>query len=156
MMTGTIDGTAAFTSGKVKIDGDMGAAAATGKYSTSTSIQCRGGRGAAFPESHHFDQPALRNGPGHGQVVRGTEAKEASRQHLPVCKGPRSTPGDLRHVPRPGGGVRGARARGFVSNFDLVYFASPDPLTGVVRTPHIYAPGSCWTGRPRKRPLLLK
>ena len=142
MMTGTIDGTAAFTSGKVKIDGDMGAAAATGKYFNKY----------VDPNAEEAEEllslkvitsinQRFATGPVMGKWFAGLKQKKLLANICPVCKRTQIHPREICamcHV-RAGEFVE-LGPEGFVSNFDLVYFASPDPLTGVVRdTPYICA-----------------
>jgi len=142
MMTGTIDGTAAFTSGKVKIDGDMMAAAATGKYFNKY----------VDPNAQEAEEllslkmvtsigQRFATGPVMGKWFAGLREMKLLASVCPLCKRTLILPQEICqfcHVRTTGYVELGPE--GSVSNFDLVYFASPDPLTGEVRdTPYACA-----------------
>jgi hypothetical protein len=141
MMLGTIDGTAAFTSGQVKIDGDMMAAAATGRYflkyedpgaKEAEELICLRVTNAI---EHRFA-----SGPIMGKWFAGLRDKKFLANKCPECGRTQIPPREICAICR----VRVNEfvelgPAGTVTNYDLVYFASPDPLTGAVRdTP--YAP----------------
>jgi len=141
MMLGTIDGTAAFTSGQVKIEGDMMAAAATGRYflkyedpgaNEAEELICLRVTNAI---EHRFA-----SGPIMGKWFAGLRDKKFLANKCPECGRTQIPPREICAICR----VRVNEfvelgPAGTVTNYDLVYFASPDPLTGAVRdTP--YAP----------------
>jgi hypothetical protein len=141
MMLGTIDGTAAFTSGQVKIEGDMMAAAATGRYflkyedpgaKEAEELICLRVTNAI---EHRFA-----SGPIMGKWFAGLRDKKFLANKCPECGRTQIPPREICAICR----VRVNEfvelgPAGTVTNYDLVYFASPDPLTGAVRdTP--YAP----------------
>lgn len=142
MMTGTVDGTAAFMSGKVKIDGDMMAAAATGKYFdkyVDPNAQ-EAEELLSLKVVTSIDQ-RFATGPVMGKWFAGLREKKLLANVCPVCKRTQIHPREVCaycHV-RAGNYVE-LGPDGYVTNFDLVYFASPDPLTGDVRdTPYACA-----------------
>jgi hypothetical protein len=141
MMLGTIDGAAAFTSGQVKIEGDMMAAAATGRFfkkyvdpgaTEAEELIC-------LRVTNAIDQ-RFASGPVMGKWFAGLREKKFLANKCPECGRTQIPPRELCAICR----VRVHEfvelgPEGTVTNFDIVYFASPDPLTGVVRdTP--YAP----------------
>lgn len=141
MMLGTIDSAAAFTSGQVKIEGDMMAAAATGRFFHKYADP-----GAQEAEeliclrvTNAIDQ-RFATGPIMGKWFDGLREKKFLANKCPECGRTQIPPREICAICR----VRVHEfvelgPKGTVTNYDLVYFASPDPLTGAVRdTP--YAP----------------
>jgi hypothetical protein len=141
MMLGTIDSAAAFTSGQVKIEGDMMAAAATGRFfrkyvdpgaMEAEELICLRVTNAI---DHRFA-----SGPVMGKWFAGLREKKFLANKCPECGRTQIPPREICAICR----VRVHEfvelgPAGTVTNFDIVYFASPDPLTGAVRdTP--YAP----------------
>jgi uncharacterized OB-fold protein/putative sterol carrier protein len=141
MMTGTLDAAAAFTSGQVKIEGDMMAAAATGKF-----FQKYTDPGAEETEEliclriTNAIEQRFASGPVMGKWFAGLREKKFLANKCPECGRTQIPPREICAICR----VRVSEfvelgPAGTVTNFDIVYFASPDPLTGAVRdTP--YAP----------------
>ena len=141
MMVGTIDGASAFMSGQVKIEGDMMAAAATAKFfhkfvdpnaEETEELIC-------LRVTNSVDQ-RFASGPVMGRWFAGLREKKFMANKCPLCGRTQIPPREICAICR-------CRVhefmelgpKGTVTNFDIVYFASPDPLTGVVRdTP--YAP----------------
>jgi len=141
MMLGTIDGAAAFTSGQVKIEGDMMAAAATGKF--FTKYVDPGAKEAeeliCLRVTNAIDQ-RFASGPVMGKWFAGLREKKFLANKCPECGRTQIPPREICAICR----VRVNEfvelgPAGTVTNYDIVYFASPDPLTGAGRdTP--YAP----------------
>jgi hypothetical protein len=141
MMLGTIDGAAAFTSGQVKVEGDMMAAAATGrffrKYVDPGAMEAE--ELICLRVTNAIDQ---RFASGHvmGRWFAGLREKKFLANKCPECGRTQIPPREICAICR----VRVHEfvelgPAGTVTNYDIVYFASPDPLTGAVRdTP--YAP----------------
>ncbi len=145
MMLGTISGESAFTSGQVKLDGDMMAAGATSRFfnkfvdpnakaseaeelitiKVTNSINCRFATGTAY-----------------GMWFKGLKEKKFLANVCPKCGRTQITPREICAFCR----VRCNEfvelgPRGTITAADVVYFASPDPLTGAVReTPY----AMCW------------
>ena len=141
MMLGTIDGASAFTSGQVKIEGDMMAAAATGKFfhkyvdpgaKEAEELIC-------LRVTNAIEQ-RFASGPVMGKWFAGLREKKFLANKCPECGRTQIPPREICAICR----VRVNEfvelgPKGTVTNFDIVYFASPDPLTGAGRdTP--YAP----------------
>ncbi len=141
MMTGTIDGASAFTSGQVKIEGDMMAAAATGKFfhkyvdpgaKEAEELIC-------LRVTNAIEQ-RFASGPVMGKWFAGLREKKFLANKCPECGRTQIPPREICAICR----VRVNEfvelgPAGTVTNYDIVYFASPDPLTGAGRdTP--YAP----------------
>jgi uncharacterized OB-fold protein/putative sterol carrier protein len=141
MMLGTIDAAAAFTSGQVKIEGDMMAAAATGRY--FRKYEDPGAKEAeeliCLRVTNAIEQ-RFASGPIMGRWFAGLREKKFLANKCPECGRTQIPPREICAICR----VRVNEfvelgPAGTVTNYDLVYFASPDPLTGAVRdTP--YAP----------------
>jgi uncharacterized OB-fold protein/putative sterol carrier protein len=141
MMLGTLEAVTAFTSGKVRIDGDMMAAGATAKFFRKYEVP-----GATEAEeliclrvTNAIDQ-RFATGPVMGRWFAGLREKKFLANRCPEC-------GRTQIPPREVCAYCHVRVldfvevgpKGTVTNFDIVHFASPDPLTGAVRdTP--YAP----------------
>jgi uncharacterized OB-fold protein/putative sterol carrier protein len=141
MMLGTIDGASAFTSGQVKIEGDMMAAAATGKFfhkyvdpgaKEAEELIC-------LRVTNAIEQ-RFASGPVMGRWFAGLREKKFLANKCPECGRTQIPPREICAICR----VRVHEfvelgPAGTVTNYDIVYFASPDPLTGAGRdTP--YAP----------------
>jgi uncharacterized OB-fold protein/putative sterol carrier protein len=141
MMIGTIDGASAFTSGQVKIEGDMMAAAATGKFfhkyvdpgaKEAEELIC-------LRVTNALEQ-RFASGPVMGKWFAGLREKKFLANKCPECGRTQIPPREICAICR----VRVNEfvelgPAGTVTNYDIVYFASPDPLTGAGRdTP--YAP----------------
>jgi hypothetical protein len=141
MMLGTIDSAAAFTSGQVKIEGDMMAAAATGrffrKYVDPGAMEAE--ELICLRVTNAIDQ-RFASGPVMGRWFAGLREKKFLANKCPECGRTQIPPREICAICR----VRVNEfvelgPAGTVTNYDIVYFASPDPLTGAVRdTP--YAP----------------
>jgi len=142
LMTGTMDATAAFTSGKVRIDGDMGAAAATGRYFDRyvPPDAPRVEELLSLKKVTSIDQ-RFATGPVMGKWFAGLRERKLLANVCPVCRRTMIHPREVCascHV-RAGEYVE-LGPEGYVTNYDLVYYASPDPLTGAVRdTPYACA-----------------
>jgi uncharacterized OB-fold protein/putative sterol carrier protein len=141
MMLGTLDAVAAFTSGKVRIEGDMAAAGATTRF--FRKYEAPGEKEAeeliCLRVTNAIDQ-RFASGPVMGRWFAGLRQKKFLANRCPQC-------GRTQIPPRESCAWCRVRVRDFVelgpkgtvTNFDIVHFASPDPLTGAVRdTP--YAP----------------
>ncbi len=139
MMLGTIDGASAFTSGQVRIEGDMTAAAATGKFfhkyvdpgaKEAEELIC-------LRVTNAIEQ-RFATGPVMGKWFAGLREKKFLANKCPQCRRTQIPPREICAVCR----VRVTEfvelgPAGTVTNYDIVYFASPDPLTGAVRdTPY--------------------
>ena len=139
MMLGTIDGASAFTSGQVRIEGDMMAAAATTKFfhkyvdpnaAEAEELIC-------LRVTNSIDQ-RFASGPVMGRWFAGLKEKKFMANKCPECGRTQIPPREICAICR----VRVHEfvelgPKGTVTNFDIVYFASPDPLTGAVRdTPY--------------------
>jgi uncharacterized OB-fold protein/putative sterol carrier protein len=136
---GLIDGTAAFTSGQVKIEGDFAAAGLTGKLFEKFKL-----KGAE--EAEEFISlkctPSIEyrfaTGPTMGKWFEGLKEKKFYATKCPKCGRTQVPPREICANCR----VRctefvelGPKAT--VTLIDKVYYASPDPLTGEVReTPY--------------------
>ncbi len=141
MMLGTIDGASAFTSGQVKIEGDMMAAAATGrffrKYVDTGATEAE--ELICLRVTNAIDQ-RFASGPVMGKWFAGLREKKFLANKCPECGRTQIPPREICAICR----VRVNEfvelgPAGTVTNYDIVYFASPDPLTGAGRdTP--YAP----------------
>ena len=84
MMTGTIDGASAFTSGQVRIEGDMMAAAATAKFFHKfVDPQRKGGGRADLPAGHQRHRTAVRLRSRHGKMVCGAPREEVPGKQMP-------------------------------------------------------------------------
>jgi putative sterol carrier protein/uncharacterized OB-fold protein len=139
--TGKVDPGSAFSSGQIKIDGDMMAAGATAKLFTKfevagvhekqgeelISLKCVPSIGQRFATGTHM-----------GKWFAGLKIKKFFATSCPVC-------GRTQVPPREVCAVCRVRTDDFievgpnatVTIIDKVYFASPDPLTGKVRqTPY--------------------
>jgi uncharacterized OB-fold protein/putative sterol carrier protein len=141
MMLGTLEAVAAFTSGKVRIDGDMAAAGATAKFFRKYEAP-----GATEAEeliclrvTNSIDQ-RFATGPVMGRWFAGLRERKFLANRCPECGRTQIPPREV--CARCHIRVRDfveVGPKGTVTNFDIVHFASPDPLTGAVReTP--YAP----------------
>lgn len=139
--TGKLDGATAFTSGQVKIDGDIGAAGATAKFFSKFQAE-----GAAEEKGEELISlkciPAIdqryATGPIVGKWFSGLKEKKFFASKCPKC-------GKLMVPPREICAQCRVRATEFVevgpeatvTLIDVVYYASPDPLTGKIRkTPY--------------------
>jgi uncharacterized OB-fold protein/putative sterol carrier protein len=142
MMLGTIEALTAFTSGKVKIDGDMAAAGATAKYFHKYVVP-----GAAEAEelislrvTNSIEQ-RFATGPVMGRWFAGLREKKFLANRCPECGRTQVPPREICAWCR----IRVSEfveigPKGTITHFDIVYFASPDPLTGAVRdTPYATA-----------------
>jgi len=139
MMTGTLDTVAAFTSGKVKIDGDMMAAGATAKY-FNKYVDPNAQEAEELLSVKVITSVGMRfaTGPVMGKWFKGMKEKKFLANVCPSCKRTQIPPREVCafcHI-RAGEYVE-LGPEGTVTNYDIVYYASPDPLTGVVRnTPY--------------------
>ncbi|MBN2284344.1 MAG: SCP2 sterol-binding domain-containing protein [Deltaproteobacteria bacterium] len=139
--TGKLDGATAFTSGQVKIDGDIGAAGATAKFFSKFQAE-----GAAEEKGEELISlkciPSIdqryATGPIVGKWFSGLKEKKFIASKCPNC-------GKLMVPPREICAQCRVRATEFVevgpeatvTLIDVVYYASPDPLTGKIRkTPY--------------------
>ncbi|MBU1745178.1 MAG: SCP2 sterol-binding domain-containing protein [Proteobacteria bacterium] len=142
MMVGTIEAVTAFTSGQVKIEGDMAAAGATAKYFLKYVVP-----GATEAEElislrviNSIEQ-RFATGPVMGRWFAGIREKKFLANRCPKCGRTQIPPREICAWCR----VRvhefvEVGPKGVVTHFDIVYFASPDPLTGAVRdTPYATA-----------------
>jgi uncharacterized OB-fold protein/putative sterol carrier protein len=139
MMLGTLEAVTAFTSGKVRIDGDTMAAGATAKFFRKYEVP-----GAKETEEliclrvTNAIEQRFATGPVMGRWFAGLRKKKFLANRCPKC-------GRTQIPPREVCAFCHVRVRDFVevgpkgkvTNFDIVHFASPDPLTGAVRdTPY--------------------
>jgi uncharacterized OB-fold protein/putative sterol carrier protein len=138
---GKLDGATAFTSGKVKIDGDIGAAGMTGslfeKYVAEGAAEEAGEELISLKCVPSINQ-RYSTGPMMGKWFDGLKEKkfyaakcpECGRTLIPpreICAKCRARCSELIEV--------GPEAT--VTLIDVVYYASPDPLTGKIReTPY--------------------
>lgn len=139
MMTGTLDPTMAFTSGQVKIEGDLMAASATAKffnkYVDPTAKEAEELICVRLVNS--IDQ-RFATGPVMGKWFAGLKEKKFLANKCPKCGRTQIPPREICAICR----VRVNKfvevgPNGTVTNSDICYFASPDPLTGIVRnTPY--------------------
>lgn len=139
--TGKIDGAEAFGSGKVTIDGDMGAAGTVAKLFTKFESQGEiKERGEEFIVKKCIPSINQRyaTGPIMGKWFKGLKKKIFYGTKCPKC-------GRVQVLPREICAECRVRSEDFVevgpnatvSYIDIVYYASPDPLTGKVReTPY--------------------
>jgi len=141
MMTGTIDGASAFTSGQVKIEGDMMAAVATARYFHKyTDPDAKEAEELICLRVTNSIEQRFASGPVMGKWFAGLREKKFLGNKCPECGRTQIPPREICAICR----VRVNEfvelgPKGTVTNYDIVYFASPDPLTGAVRdTP--YAP----------------
>lgn len=141
MMTGTIDWASAFTSGQVKIEGDIMAAAATARFFHKyTDPDAKEAEELICLRVTNAIEQRFASGPVMGKWFAGLREKKFLGNKCPECGRTQIPPREICAICR----VRvndfvELGPKGTVTNFDIVYFASPDPLTGVVRdTP--YAP----------------
>jgi len=139
MMLGTLEAVTAFTSGKVRIDGDMMAAGATAKFFRKYEVP-----GAKEAEEllclrvTNAIEQRFATGPVMGRWFAGLREKKFLANRCPECGRTQIPPREICafcHV-RVHEFVE-VGPKGVVTHFDIVYFASPDPLTGAVRdTPY--------------------
>ncbi|MBA4397433.1 MAG: hypothetical protein C0394_08640 [Syntrophus sp. (in: bacteria)] len=141
MMLGTIDPTAAFTSGQVRIEGDMMAAAATGKlFNKYVDPHAKEAEELICLQVTNSIEQRFASGPVTGKWYAGLREKKFLANVCPKCERTQIPPREICAICR----VRVTEyvelgPAGTVTNYDVVHFASPDPLTGTVRdTP--YAP----------------
>ena len=141
MMTGAIDGTSAFTSGQVRIEGDMMAAAATAKFFHKfVDPNAKEAEELICLRATNALEQRFASGPVMGKWFAGLREKKFLANKCPACGRTQIPPREICAICR----VRVNEfvelgPNGTVTNFDIVYFASPDPLTGAGRdTP--YAP----------------
>ncbi len=141
MMLGTLDPLSAFTSGKVKIEGDMMAAGATTKcFRAFVDPRSQEAEELICLRTVNAVRQRFATGPVMGRWFAGLREKTFLANKCPVCGRTQIPPREICAVCR----VRVTEfvevgPKGTVTNFDIVYFSSPDPLTGLVReTP--YAP----------------
>jgi hypothetical protein len=141
MMLGTIDGASAFTSGQVKIEGDMMAAAATGKFFHKyVDPSAKEAEELICLRVTNAIEQRFASGPIMGKWFAGLREKKFLANKCPECGRTQIPPREICAICR----VRVTEfvelgPAGTVTNYDIVYFASPDPLTGAGRdTP--YAP----------------
>jgi hypothetical protein len=141
MMLGTIDGTSAFMSGQVRIEGDMMAAAATAKFFDKyVDLHAKEAEELICLRVTNAIDQRFASGPVMGKWYAGLREKKFLANKCPECGRTQIPPREICAICR----VRVNEfvelgPAGTVTNYDLVYFASPDPLTGAVRdTP--YAP----------------
>lgn len=141
MMLGTISGETAFTSGQVKIEGDMTAAAATSRFFSKFIDP-----GAQAGEAEELITIKVTNsldcrfatGPVMGMWFKGLKEKKFLANVCPECGRTQIPPREICAFCR----VRCNEwvelgPKGTITAADIVYFASPDPLTGAVReTPY--------------------
>ncbi len=136
---GLIDGTSAFTSGQVKIEGDMGAASTSAKF--FERFRLGGAEGAEELISlkclPSVDQ-RFATGSVMGKWFEGLKEKKFYATKCPKCGRTQIPPREI---------CANCRVRctefvelgpnGTATFIDIVYYASPDPLTGEVReTPY--------------------
>jgi len=136
---GLIDGTAAFTSGKVKIEGDMGAAAlSAGLFERYKVGVVEGAEELISLKCVPSIDQRFATGPIMGKWFDGLKEKKFYATKCPKCGRTQIPPREICAVCR-------VRCRDFVelgpkgtvTLIDDVYYASPDPLTGEVReTPY--------------------
>lgn len=141
MMLGTLDPLSAFISGKVKIEGDMMAAGATTKcFRAFVDPRSQEAEELICLRTVNAVRQRFATGPVMGRWFAGLREKTFLANKCPVCGRTQIPPREICAVCR----VRVTEfvevgPKGTVTNFDIVYFSSPDPLTGLVReTP--YAP----------------
>jgi len=136
---GLIDGASAFTSGQVKIEGDMGAAATSAKFFE----RVRQGRAEGTEELISLKcLPSINQrfatGPVMGKWFEGIKEKKFYATKCPKCGRTQIPPREICANCR----VRCTEfvelgPKGTITLIDIVYYASPDPLTGEVReTPY--------------------
>jgi uncharacterized OB-fold protein/putative sterol carrier protein len=142
MMLGTLEAVTAFTSGKVRIDGDMMAAGSTAKFFRKYEVP-----GAKEAEEliclrvTNAIEQRFATGPVMGRWFAGLREKKFLANRCPDCGRTQIPPREICAWCR----VRvhefvEVGPKGVVTHFDIVYFASPDPLTGAVRdTPYATA-----------------
>lgn len=140
MNIGKIDGATAFSSGQVKVEGDMGAAASSGKYFTRFVVpgaEKRGEELISIKVVNSLDQ-RFSTGPHMGKWFKGLIEKKFYASKCSNC-------GRILVPPREGCANCRIRTtefvevgpKGTVNVIDTVYYASPDPLTGKVKpTPY--------------------
>ena len=145
MMLGTISGETAFTSGQVKIDGDMMAAASTSRFFTKfVDPNAQAGEAEELITIKVTNSIDCRfaTGPVYGMWFKGLKERKFLANVCPKCSRTQITPREICAFCR----VRCNEwvelgPKGTITAADIVYFASPDPLTGAVReTPY----AMCW------------
>jgi uncharacterized OB-fold protein len=139
MMMGTLDPTTAFTSGQVKIEGDLMAASATAKffnkYIDPTAEEAEELICVRLVNS--IDQ-RFATGAVMGKWFSGLKEQKFFANKCPKCGRTQIPPREICAICR----VRVNKfievgPKGTVTNSDICFFASPDPLTGTVRnTPY--------------------
>jgi uncharacterized OB-fold protein/putative sterol carrier protein len=137
---GKLDGATAFSSGKVRIDGDMSAAGATAKLFKKYELPGEEKQGEELISLKCVTSIHQRfaTGPHMGKWFAGLKEKKLYASQCPLCGRTQIPPREICAVCR-------VRADAFVEVgpkatvvlVDVVYYASPDPLTGKVRqTPY--------------------
>jgi uncharacterized OB-fold protein/putative sterol carrier protein len=137
---GKLDGATAFSSGKVRIDGDMSAAGATAKLFKKYELPGEEKQGEELISLKCVTSINQRfaTGPHMGKWFAGLKEKKLYASQCPLCGRTQIPPREICAVCR-------VRADEFVEVgpkatvvlVDVVYYASPDPLTGKVRqTPY--------------------
>jgi uncharacterized OB-fold protein/putative sterol carrier protein len=138
---GKLDGATAFTSGQVKVDGDIGAAGQTAslfdKYVAEGAAEEKGEELISLKCVPSIDQ-RYATGPAMGKWFDGLREKKFYGSKCPNCERILVPPREICAECR-------VRCNEFVeigpeatvSMIDVVYYASPDPLTGKIReTPY--------------------
>jgi len=137
---GKLDGATAFSSGKVRIDGDMSAAGATAKLFKKYELPGEEKQGEELISLKCVTSILQRfaTGPHMGKWFAGLKEKKLYASQCPLCGRTQIPPREICAVCR-------VRADAFIEVgpkatvvlVDVVYYASPDPLTGKVRqTPY--------------------
>jgi len=140
--TGKLDGAEAFSSGKIAIDGDMGAAGTSAKLFAKFEVP-------GADEKHGEELISLKcvpsinqryaTGPLMGKWFKGLKEKKFYATRCPKCGRTQVPPREICAACR-------VRSEDFmevgpnatVTLIDTVYYASPDPLTGKIReTPYV-------------------
>lgn len=134
---GRLDTTTAFTSGQVKIDGDMGAAGATAKYFHKFE---------AGEEHEQVEElislkcvPSINQrfatGPYMGRWFAGLKNKKFYASKCPACGRTQIPPREVcAWCRRRTNEYIEVGPKGVLNTADIVYYASPDPLSGKVRS----------------------
>lgn len=135
--TGKISASSAFSAGKVKIDGDMGAAGATAQFFKKFDIGGQDKKGEELISLSVINSINQRfaTGPYMGKWFAGLKEKKFFASKCPACGRTLIPPREICANCR----VRATEfvevgPKGTVNLVDIVYYASPDPLTGKVRS----------------------
>jgi putative sterol carrier protein len=155
---GKLDGMTAFTSGRLKVEGDMGLLTKATQFFKKYTPPGPAGPEEEKEELLRLNQvlsipSAFCHRAGNGKISQGLQGEENPGQPLPRMRAAAAAAaGSLRRMQGPRGRMGGGRPGGVIATPDITYYASPDPLTGESReTPYISA-HFCWTAARGTKP----